>query len=94
MKCLRCGYCCKYFCVVIVNDPQNGIRKDNLIFHDGDGTPCKHLIGDRPGNYSCAIHNYPWYKDTPCFQHGQMEVNEFDKCRMGEYVLKNSRIKR
>jgi hypothetical protein len=87
MKCLRCGYCCKNYCVVIVDDPYVGICDNNLIVHEGNGKPCKHLIGDTPGKYLCSIHNKPWYKDTPCFKHGQIEKSPDCCCRMGMYVL-------
>jgi hypothetical protein len=87
MKCLRCGYCCKHLCVIIVNDPKLGIQDGNLELHPGEGKPCKHLIGNSPGNYSCAIHNEPWYKKTPCFSHGQIEQSPNDECRMGKYIL-------
>jgi len=57
MICLRCGYCCKKLFVVIIDDPEKGIIEGNLIANIGDG-PCKHLVGDAPGNYSCAIHDH------------------------------------
>ena len=86
MICFRCGHCCKGYMVVIVDDPEKGIAEDNLIARDGT-EPCKHLLGDKPGEYSCALHNYPWYKKTPCFQHGQIE-NGNTNCRIGEHILK------
>lgn len=73
--------------VVIVDDPTKGIREDNLAYHKGQGIPCKHLIGSKPGEYSCAIHDKPWYKKTPCFSHGQIERSKDSPCRMGEYIL-------
>jgi len=87
MKCLRCGYCCKNMMVVIVDDPDKEIAEDNLITHLGEGKSCKHLVGDTTGEYSCAIHDKLWYKETPCFAHGQIENNVDDVCRMGEYIL-------
>ena len=90
MICLRCGYCCKNYAVVIVDDPAKGIREDNLILHEGLGSSCKHLQGNKPGEYSCALHEYTWYKETPCSQHEQIE-RENSPCRMGEYILKNRR---
>jgi len=91
MICLRCGYCCQHLAVVIVDDPQKGPEEGNLIVHEGHGVPCKHLQGSRPGGYSCAIHDEPWYQETPCAQHGQIESNPWVPCRMGEYVLGGSR---
>ena len=87
MICLRCGYCYKNHCVVIIDDPEKGIVDDNLIVRDGDGTPCKHLTEDNE-DCSCLLHDYPWYKDTPCFAHGQIEQSNTN-CRLGEYILNN-----
>lgn len=87
MICLHCGYCCKEYMVVIVDDPEKGIKDNNLIVYNGN-SQCKHLSGDQPGKYTCAIHHYPWYKKTPCYSHGQIETSKNDKCRMGEFVLK------
>ena len=86
MKCLRCGYCCKAYMVVIVDDPEKGISEDNLKARKGDDS-CQHLKGDKPGEYSCAIHDYPWYKKTPCYTHGQIEHDENDECRLGRWIL-------
>jgi len=91
MRCLRCGYCCKNYVVVIVDDPEKGISEDNLIVHKGDGTPCKHLRGDKPGEYFCGIHDYPWYDQTPCFAYGQIEQRDTN-CRMGDFLLKKLKI--
>jgi len=87
MICLKCGYCCMNMVVVIVDNPEKGLREDNLKVHEGLGKPCQHLKGNEPGCYSCAIHNRPWYKHTPCFAHGQIEQSVDDVCRMGEYIL-------
>jgi len=76
--------------VVIVDDPDKGIKEGNLICLQGDGTSCKHLLGNKPGEYSCALHNKKWYKKTPCFSHGQIEQRN-SPCRMGEYILKSHR---
>jgi hypothetical protein len=73
--------------VVIVDDPEKGLQEDNLIGHLGNG-PCKHLLGDTPGEYSCALHDYPWYKKTPCYSHGQIEQSPNCNCRLGEFILK------
>ncbi len=86
MKCLRCGYCCKTSLVVIVNNPDHGPIDGNLKAIDASTEPCHHLLGDKPGNYSCTIHDKPWYPETPCFAHSQIEQKD-SNCRMGEYVL-------
>lgn len=86
MKCLRCGHCCKHLWVMIVDDPSKGVVDGNIIEHNGQGQPCKHLRGDRPGEYSCALHNEPWYEETPCARHEQVGKPDAP-CRMGELVL-------
>jgi len=88
MKCLHCGYCCKYLSVVIVDNPELGIREDNLITHLGNGIPCKHLAVDKEYKYYCKIHHYEWYKETPCSKHVQIESSKDDLCRMGVFILK------
>ncbi|MHA1469077.1 MAG: hypothetical protein ACTSSP_00800 [Candidatus Asgardarchaeia archaeon] len=90
MKCLKCGYCCDFFFLFIVDDPSKGISTDNLTIKK-TGERCPHLRGDKPGKFSCAIHDYPWYEETPCFSHGQIERNINDKCRMGVHILKEKK---
>ena len=88
MICLRCGYCCHQYLVMIVDDPEKGLSEDNIIAHEGNG-PCKHLEGNTPGEYSCKVHNKSWYKKTPCYSHGQIERSPTDECRMGRYIIDN-----
>jgi len=84
--CLRCGYCCKYLSVVVVVDPERGLIEDNLLFHKGNGKRCKHLEGNKPGKYRCKVHDCPWYVDSPCSRHGQLEKGN-SNCRIGEAIL-------
>lgn len=91
MKCLRWGYCCHHMAVSIVDDPEIGVTEDNIDGNEGNGKACKHLSGDTPGEYSCNIHEYSWYPETPCFSHGQIEKNVSDECRTGRYMLTLSR---
>jgi hypothetical protein len=86
MKCIRCGYCCIHYDVIIVADPKLGIQEDN-IHHKPSGVKCPHLTGDVPGEYTCAVHNEPWYKETPCYDFGQIEESENDICRIGKYFM-------
>jgi hypothetical protein len=90
MKCLRSGHCCIHYDVIIVDNPELGIVEDNLI-HKPCGIKCQHLVGAIPGEYSCAIHDQPYYKYTPCFDYGQIEQNVTDNCRVGAYVKQNQR---
>lgn len=85
--CLRCGHCCMNLAVIIVNDPKLGIREDNLIPVGINGPErCRHLQGDAPGEYSCAIHGYEWYEETPCAAHNSEWSGE---CRMGAHIIKH-----
>ena len=86
MKCLRCGYCCKNLAVIIVDDPSKGIVEGNLILHDGQGQPCKHLRGDKVGEFFCAVHDEEWYPETPCARHCQIERSPDTPCRIGEHL--------
>jgi len=88
MICLHCGYCCKHLAAVIVDDPEKGLSEDNIKLHRGNGEPCQHLIGDTVGEYSCGIHDYPWYPKTPCYDYTQIEPDINTNCRMGEYQMK------
>ena len=74
--------------VMIVDDPRQGISEGNLIAHMGDG-PCKHLDGDKPGEYSCKVHSESWYDETPCFAFTQTERDVLTNCRIGEHLLNN-----
>lgn len=72
--------------VVIVDNPDIGLAEGNLIARTGKSR-CKHLRGEIPGKYQCAIHNKRWFNRTPCFAHGQIEKNINDVCRMGEFII-------
>ena len=86
MKCLRCGYCCIKYDVMIVDKPKLGIKEGNVL-HKPSGKKCQHLRGSK-GKYSCAIHNEKFFKKTPCASHGQIEHGDTN-CRMGDYILHN-----
>jgi len=84
MICLRCGYCCVHYDVVIVADPAKGISDGNLK-HKRCGERCPHLRGAKFGKFSCAIHGRKWYKDTPCHDYTQIEAKN-SPCRMGVHL--------
>ena len=89
MKCLRCGYCCQNYVVIIVDDPKKGIVESNLkVIGEKGPERCPHLRGDKPGEFYCSIHKEPWYCQTPCASFTQIENGDTD-CRMGKFVLKN-----
>jgi hypothetical protein len=91
MICLRCGYCCEHLAVAIVDNPDLPATEDNIIWHPGNGTPCKHIEGTAPP-YTCAVHNKTWYPETPCYRHTQIETHKNTPCRMGVYQLKKLNI--
>jgi len=77
--------------VVIIDDPEKEPTPDNLVIKES-GEKCKHLLGDKPGEYSCAIHDKDWYQDTPCYAFTQVETGNTN-CRMGEYILGKEEVK-
>ena len=90
MICQRCGHCCCNTFVVVVK-PEfveeklnvNAMSDDTVLALDNE--ECPHLTWD--GDIAnCKIHHYKWYKDTPCFSHGQIERDPKSPCRMGQYV--------
>lgn len=88
MKCLRCGYCCCHYLVVILIDPDKGLVEENTAIRGADSPErCPHLQGDKPGAFSCALHDHPIYPQTPCAQHNADDSDA--PCRLGKYVLEN-----
>lgn len=88
MKCLRCGHCCNTMMIVIVIDPELGLVENNVKGISNER--CPHLLGDKPGEYSCAIHDRPYYKDLPCAEFTQVEEGNTD-CRLGGYYLASAK---
>lgn len=87
MKCLRSGYCCIQYEVIILIDPDLGLVETNLeAKHTGE--ICRHLGGGKAGEHFCKIHEHPIYKETPCFAYGQTEMSVDTPCRVGEMLLK------
>lgn len=72
--------------VVILLDGDKPPGPGNVEARRGDGTPCRHLRCDEHGKCSCAIHGGRYYKQTPCFRHGQIERGNTE-CRLGRYIL-------
>lgn len=93
MICLNCGMCCIDYLVVIVKpesatedfDITNASEDDFIGKKSHD--PCPHLYWEE-GKSRCKIHHFSWYKDTPCFQFGQIESSPKNVCRIGEYMLR------
>lgn len=85
MKCLRCGYCCIQYEVIIVKNPDKKPSYRNLDSKH-TGVRCPHLLGEEPGKFSCSLHDKAWYEDTPCARHTQFEVRE-TPCRIGSRMM-------
>ncbi len=85
MICLRCGYCCTFLSVIIVDDPEKGVVEGNFV-EKKNGNRCKYLMEELSGQFSCSIHDCSWYDETPCNQYTQIERSN-QLCRMGKWQL-------
>ena len=75
--------------LLTINEIQNIINKlPKEAFLCLNSEPCPHLSWD--GNITtCAIHHYKWYKETPCYDHGQIEMSKDEPCRTGVWMREN-----
>lgn len=97
MKCIRCGYCCFMFDVIIVDpkyidnfDPEGDVSEMDKLIHKPCNVICPHLIITMSSEYAeCAVHNKPWYNMTPCYQHSVIGVENED-CRVGRHNMDNN----
>lgn len=85
MICLRCGYCCTHYLITILEDPDDlmNVRAINAL-----NERCPHLEGDKPGEYSCRIHEHPNYELTSCKQFDQIGRAD-EPCRLGQGIMKD-----
>lgn len=99
MVCLRCGYCCISLSVIIIR-PES-VKYDLFIeelafeafMHKPSGYACPNLAWDRVDKKAiCLIHDYPWYKYTPCFSHSQIERSQNNYCRIGKHIVYDSNL--
>ena len=80
MQCLRCGYCCIYYSVIILDaDADEGVSYKDC------GTPCKHL-SIAEGIATCHLHDEPRYEETPCAEFTQIESHTDSPCRIGKAI--------
>lgn len=93
MICQRCGKCC---CTLMLVTIHPDFVKEKLIIDElpeeaflyVNNEPCPHLKWD--GNTAiCKIHHFDWYKETPCYHHGQIESDINQPCRIGVWIRKN-----
>ena len=93
MKCLRCGKCCLFPVVIVApawverfNPNEVDIDKvEDQIYIKHDGEVCPHFSWNED-TAVCSIHEKFWFKDTPCGQHGQIESDKSNLCRMGKHI--------
>ena len=76
MLCQRCGLCCFNMWVVI----RVG---DKAVAKPGD-ICCPHLKLGSDNKMTCAVHDEPWYKDTPCFVYGNSDLDPDYLCKRGQ----------
>lgn len=91
MKCVRCGYCCYQYDVIIIKPefcvPEFKMSevKEFMVMHKKSGEKCPHLYFD--GDIAvCKLHNFKWYKQTPCYTHNT-EINNHLDCLLGTKVM-------
>jgi len=88
MICVRCGYCCINYDVVIVKpeyiETTDLRNQEHLMIKEG-GKDCPHLTWI-DGQAVCEVHDKGWYKKTPCYSHGQIEQSKDCECRFGIFV--------
>jgi len=99
MICLRCGYCCFYFVVIVKPESvKEDLEVDNLCEEDLIGldssTKCPHLSWDKiTDNAVCAIHHHNWFEDTPCGRHNQeVETSKSEFCRIGKHMRDDKNV--
>lgn len=94
MICLRCGYCCIMYDVIIINPDKIKVglnfEDESIYMHKPTGFKCPHL-SFIDGKAHCRIHHFSWFKDTPCAQFTQVESRETN-CRVGEHMLNEKNI--
>jgi len=70
--------------IVVVN-PEAGRHTESVLDVEEVAT-CPHLVGIKPGEYSCAIHDTKTYQRTGCAEY--QSHFEGNPCPMGLFVIK------
>ena len=73
MNCIKCGYCCVHYDVIVPVDPNLGMKVGNLT-HKVGHVKC-HLAND---DGTCSVHDREWYRETACFHY---DYGEGKNCR-------------
>ena len=85
--CKRSGYCCYAYDVIIaIEEPDLQLG----LYHKPSNCVCPHLGFDSARDAVCAVHDKPWYPQTPChsFNNPDIDPDAFQKagCRVGPYT--------
>lgn len=93
MICVNCGLCCYDYPVGIIkkefinfNVKTTSDFPEEAIDIKLGNTPCPHIFW-KDHKSQCAVHDKPWYKQTPCFDFGQIEESPDCVCRIGEWIM-------
>lgn len=92
MLCIKCAHCCYWFNNAIVKPQYIDIIQteaditEEKITIKYEKTFCPYLIKEK-GQFSCTVHNYPWFKFTPCFKFIQIEEDDQTNCRIGDWYF-------
>jgi hypothetical protein len=93
MICQRSGRCCiTSFVVVVVQEKGEWRVKSKPPM-----VRCPNLTILQDGEAYCNVHNEPWYKDTPCYSHGNPELdidhaaNPSRPCAIGKMLREHNR---
>lgn len=73
----------------VVIDPNIGPAEDNMQpvgYNEESIDRCPWLRGDKPGELSCAVHDRPWYAESPCAAY-QSHWPDDRPCTLGEYIV-------
>lgn len=94
MICQRSGWCCIGLEVVIIMKDEEG---NYGYYAKRTGIRCPHLRFEGE-TASCAVHDEPWYKNTPCYayQNSELDPDYFGKddkpCKMGPHMKQHSSL--
>jgi len=87
--CKRSGYCCIMYDVIIaIEEPDCQLG----LYHKPTGVRCPHLSFEpETGDAVCAVHDEPWFPQTPCYSFNNPDIDpdaccHKGGCRIGPYV--------
>lgn len=95
MICLRCGYCCIYYDVILPNGDHkpNNVECPYLKWKDHIAVCTIHGKNWEIKEENGIVHKGVW-EETPCGQFSQIETNPNTPCRVGVHITKKQRSKK